>query len=115
VAILFVALTVAIRCPCSDKDAMRNLFLAAAILPLLSGCIVGTVAKTAVDVATVPVKVASAGVNAVLPNRKKEDEKRGKELRKQDEQRGREARAMAERCDKGQALPTDVCTQATPR
>jgi hypothetical protein len=54
-------------------------------------------------------------VNAVLPSQKKEDEKRGKELRKEDEQRGREARAMAERCNKGQALPTDVCAQAAPR
>jgi hypothetical protein len=93
----------------------RLAFLVAATMPLLSGCIVGTVAKTAVDVATVPVKVASAGVNAVLPSQKKEDEKRGKELRKEDEQRGREARAMADRCNKGQALPTDVCTQAAPR
>lgn len=93
----------------------RLVFLAAAIVPLLSGCVVGTVAKTAVNVATVPVKVASAGVNAALPNQKKEDEKRGRELRKQDEQRGREARAMAERCNKGQAFPTDVCTQGTPR
>jgi hypothetical protein len=112
VAVLFIALTVAIRRRGSDKGAMHKLLLAAAAAPLLSGCIVGTVAKTAVDVATVPVKVASAGVNAV---QKKEDEKRGKELRKEDEQRGREARAMAERCNKGQALPTDVCAQAAPR
>ena len=33
---------------------------------LLSGCVVGTVAKTAVDVVTLPVKVASAGVEYSL-------------------------------------------------
>ena len=34
---------------------MRKLLLLLA-LPLLSGCVVGTIAKTAVDVATIPVK-----------------------------------------------------------
>jgi hypothetical protein len=88
---------------------MRNLFLAVAILPLLSGCIVGTVAKTAVDVATLPVKAASAGVDAVTVSQAEADEKRGRELRKEDERRGREARQMAERCRKGQPLATDNC------
>jgi len=85
-------------------------------LPLaLGGCIVGTVAKTAVDVATIPVKVASAGVDAATTSQAEADQKRGREMRKEDEQRGREARAMAERCKKGRALPTDVCPQAAPR
>ena len=89
-------------------DSSR-LILAAALLPLLSWCIVKTAAETAVDVVSIPVKVASAGVNAALPNQKKADEKRGAELRKQDEERGREARAMAQRCQSGQALTTDNC------
>ena len=38
---------------------MRNLFILVTAFPLLSGC-VGTIAKTAVDVVTLPVKVASA-------------------------------------------------------
>ena len=76
---------------------------------LLSGCVVGTVAKTAVDVATIPVKVASAGLDAATTSQSEADEKRGRELRKQDEERGRQARAMAERCREGRALPTDVC------
>jgi hypothetical protein len=80
------------------------------VLPLaLSGCVVGTVAKTAVDVVTLPVKVASAGVDAATTSQSEADEKRGRELRKQDEERGKQARAMAERCRKGRALPTDVC------
>ena len=90
--------------------------LAILTLPLvLSGCIVGTVAKTAVDVATIPVKVASAGVDAATTSQAEADQNRGREMRKEDERRGREARAMAERCRRGQALPTDVCTQAPPR
>jgi hypothetical protein len=79
----------------------------------LSGC-VGTVAKTAVDVVTLPVKVASAGVDAATTSQSERDEKAGRELRKQDEERGRLAREMAERCRKGRALPTDDCAAAVP-
>ena len=76
---------------------------------LLSGCVVGTVAKTAVDVATIPVKVVSSGVDAATTSQSEADEKRGREMRRQDEERGRQARATAERCRKGRPLPTDVC------
>lgn len=93
---------------------MRNLAILALPL-LLGGCIVGTVAKTAVDVATLPVKAVSAGVDAATTSQAEADQKRGREMRKEDEQRGRDARAMAERCQKGRALPTDVCPQAAPR
>ena len=84
------------------------LILAGAVL--LSGCVVGTIAETAVDVVTLPVKVASAGVDAATTSQSEADEKRGRELRKQDEERGRQARAMAERCRKGRPLTTDVCS-----
>ncbi|NUQ18886.1 MAG: hypothetical protein HOP95_10630 [Sphingomonas sp.] len=86
------------------------------LLPLaLGGCIVGAVAKTAFDVATIPVKVASAGVNAVLPSQKKEDEKRGREARKQDEERGKQIRMAMERCRQGKPLTTDNCAALQPR
>ena len=85
---------------------MRNVFALFAVLPLLAGC---SVAKTAVDVAMVPVHVATAGVNAALPSQKKADEKRGRELRKQDEERGKQIRLAQERCRKGRPLPTDDC------
>ncbi len=85
---------------------MPRLLLFAAALPLLAAC---SVAKTAVDVAMVPVHVATAGVNAVVPSQKKADEKRGRELRREDEQRGKEARLAQERCRKGKPLPTDPC------
>ncbi len=87
---------------------MKSLALVALPL-LLTGCVVGTVAETAVDVVTLPVKVVSSGVDAATTSQSEADEKRGRELRKQDEERGKQARAMAERCRKGRALPTDVC------
>jgi hypothetical protein len=92
---------------------MRQSVLILAVFPVLTGCVVETVAKTAVDVATIPVKVASAGVNAVVPNQKKADEKRGREARKADEERGKQIRLAQERCRKGQPLPTDNCAAVT--
>jgi len=81
------------------------------LLPLtLGGCVVGTIASTAVDIVTLPVKVVSAGVDAATTSQSERDEKRGRELRKQEEARGRLARQMAERCRKGRAIPTDDCT-----
>ena len=86
-----------------------------AVLPCfiaLAGC---TVAKTAVDVVTLPVKVASAGVDAATTSQSEADEKRGRELRRQDEQRGRLAREMQQRCARGRPLSTDICQPAQPR
>ena len=77
---------------------------------LVQGCI----ARTAVDLVTLPVKVVSAGVDAATTSQSEADEKRGRELRKQDEERGRQARAMAERCRKGKPLATDDCTTTPP-
>ena len=67
------------------------------VIPTLSGCVVGTVAKTAVDVATLPVRVVSAGVDAATTSQSEADERRGREIRKEEERRGREARRMEER------------------
>ena len=94
---------------------MRKFVPLATILPLLSGCIVSTVAKTAVDVVTLPVKVASAGVDAVTTSQKEADEKRGREARKQDEERGKQVRMAMERCRQGKPLPTDDCAAYQPR
>ena len=85
------------------------------LIPALSGCVVGTVAKTAVDVATLPVKVVSKGVDVATTSQAEADQKRGRELRKEEERRGREARAMAERCRKGRPLPDDFCKDAPRR
>ena len=86
---------------------MRN-FLILALVPLLGGC-VGTIASTAVSAVTLPVKVASKGVDMATTSQSEADEKRGRELRKAEEKRGRELREMEQRCRKGKALPTDDC------
>ena len=69
------------------------------ILPLmLSGCIVASVAETAVDVVTLPVKAVSAGVDAATTSQSEADEKRGRELRKAEKRgKGRNAAATASR------------------
>jgi len=96
-----------------DSQAMKRLAILA-LAPLVSGCIVSTVAKTAVDVATLPVKAASAGVDAVTTSQAEADQKRGRELRKEEEKRGRELRQMADRCQNGRPLPTDNCAAVQP-
>ena len=79
---------------------MRSLALILA-LPLLGGCIVADVAETAVDVAKIPVKVASAGVDTATTSQSEADEKRGRELRKADEKRAREERDAAKKAAEG--------------
>src|SRR3546814_15951981 len=60
------------------EKAMRIVILA--VLPLaLTGCI----AKTALDVATLPVKAASKTVDVMTPSQSAADEKRGRDVRKQ--------------------------------
>jgi isocitrate lyase len=88
---------------------MTRFALAACLPVLLSGCIVADVAETAVDVASIPVKAVSAGVDAATTSQSEADERRGRELRKAEEERGRQQRLLEERCRKGKPLPEDVC------
>ena len=81
---------------------MRILLLA--LLPLaLSGCVVGTIASTAVDIATIPVKVVSAGVDAATPSKAEADQKRGRALRQAEEDAGKRLRQWEAECRKAQA------------
>jgi hypothetical protein len=66
---------------------MRNL-----IVPALAVALGGCVAKTALDVVTLPVKIASAGVDAVTTSQSEADQKRGRAIRKHEECLGKEAR-----------------------
>ena len=92
---------------------MKRLLL---ILPLtLGGCVIGAIAGTAVDIVTLPVKAASAGVDAVTTSHKEANEKRGREIRRQEEQRGKQLRLAEERCRTGRPLPTDTCAASQPR
>jgi len=63
----------------------------------MSGCVVADVAETAVAVAKIPVRIASAGVDAATTSQSEADEKRGRELRRADEKRAREEREAAKR------------------
>jgi len=84
---------------------MRALVLLA--LPVaLSGCI----ARTAVDLVTLPVRVVSAGVDAVTTSQSEADRARGRQVREEDERRGREARQAEERArrearERGEVYP----------
>jgi hypothetical protein len=75
---------------------MRALLLLASALPL-SGCL----ARTAVDLVTLPVRatvaVVGAGVDAVTTSQAEADRAAGKRLREADERRGREARESERR------------------
>ena len=66
---------------------MRIILLGAAPF-LLGGCIV----RTAADIVTLPVRAASAGVDAVTTSQAEADQRRGRELREAEEREGREAR-----------------------
>ena len=89
----------------------------ALILPVVSFALAGctTIASTAVDVVTLPVKVVSAGVDAATTSQSEADEKRGREIRKQEEERGRQLRLLEERCREGLPLATDDCSSFKPR
>jgi hypothetical protein len=62
------------------------------LLPALALLLPGCIAKTALDVATLPVKVASAGVDAVVTTQAEADQKRGRQIRRQEECIGKEER-----------------------
>jgi len=80
---------------------MRILLLA--VLPLaLSGCVVGTIASTAVDIATLPVKVVSAGVDAATTSQSEADANRGRKVRKAEEAAGKRDRDWQRQCRKAQ-------------
>jgi hypothetical protein len=70
---------------------MRVLLSSAALL-LLPGCI----ARTAVDIVTLPVKVVSAGVDAATTSQSEADQIRGRQIRKEEERLGR----LARRCER---------------
>jgi len=73
--------------PSPGSFSMR-IYAAAALALALPGC----VAKTALDIVTLPVKVASAGVDAVITSQAEADQKRGRKIREREECMGKEAR-----------------------
>lgn len=83
-----------------------SLILVPAAAMLLSGCLV----KTAADVVTAPVKIASKGVDLATTSQSEADEKRGRELRKREERLGaleREYWKLDEKCKDGSRSACD--------
>lgn len=72
--------------------------LLAILLPIALG---GCIARTAVGIVTLPVKVVGAGVDAVTTSQAEADRKRGRAIRREEERLGREAR-MRERQESAQ-------------
>jgi len=66
---------------------MRMILLLSAPL-LLGGCL----ARAAVDIVPLPVRAASAGVDALTTSQAEADQRRGREMREAEEREGREAR-----------------------
>nr|WP_166177749.1 hypothetical protein [Altererythrobacter segetis] len=64
---------------------MRPALLLALVLPLTLG---GCLAKTVVDVATAPVKLAGKGIDLATTSQSEADEKRGRALRKREAKLG---------------------------
>jgi hypothetical protein len=62
------------------------------VLPALALVLPGCIARTALDVASIPVKVASAGVDAAITTQAEADQKRGRQIRRQEECIGKEER-----------------------
>lgn len=80
---------------------MRRAFLL--LLPLTLSACVTSIARTAVDVVTLPVKVVSKGVDLATTSQSEADEKRGRALRQAEEAAGKRERLSAESCRKAQA------------
>lgn len=89
---------------------MRGLTLA--LLASASVLTCGCVAKTLVDVATLPVRAGAKAVDLATTSQSEADEKRGRELRKREERLGKLDRAYGKqrkKCGDGYA---DACAEA---
>ena len=81
------------------------------VLPLaLSGC---TVARTAVDVVSIPVKVVSAGVDAATTSQSEADQKRGREIRRREERLGKLQRDYEKQMNQCGDGDRDACSHAS--
>jgi hypothetical protein len=65
------------------------------IVALLPVVLTGCIAKTAVDIVTLPVKVASGTVDVLTTSQSESDQKLGRKIRKRDECIGKEQRKAA--------------------
>ncbi|MEO6386958.1 MAG: hypothetical protein ABIT16_07525 [Croceibacterium sp.] len=81
----------------------------AALAPLLLG---GCLAKTALDIVTLPVTIASRGVDLATTSQSEADQKRGREIRQREEQVGKLQRDYGRQMAKCQDGDRNACEQA---
>lgn len=82
---------------------------AVAMLPLLAG---GCLAKTAVNVATLPVRATSKAVDWTTTSQSEADRNYGRKMRKQEAREGRELKRRYKEC---RAQNRDDCDQYRPQ
>jgi hypothetical protein len=87
--------------------ALRLIAIGGAALAL-QGCL----AKTAVDVVTLPVKVASSGVDMATTSQSEADQKRGREIRQREERLGKLRRDYERQMTECQDGSRRACDQA---
>jgi len=84
------------------------------IVTLAALALQGCLAKTVVDVATLPVKVASRGVDLATTSQSEADEARGREIRRREERLARLERdynRQIDRCGDGDRRACDQARQ----
>ena len=91
---------------------MKAFFLTPMLALPLASCF--TVAKTAVDVVTLPVKVVAKGVDLATTSQSEADEKRGRELRKAEEAAGKRQREWEKACNKAESRGEPCPPQPDP-
>jgi len=73
------------RATCGVMIRFRTMTFAPLAALLLSGCL----ARTAVDLVTAPVRIASGAVDMATTSQSEADEKRGREIRRREEKLGK--------------------------
>lgn len=86
---------------------LRSIVIVTAAMAL-QGCL----AKTALDVATLPVKVASTGVDLATTSQSEADQNRGREIRQREERLGRLERSYERQMQECQDGSRRACDNA---
>lgn len=89
---------------------MRRKFLF--LLPMGSLMLSGCLAKTALDIATLPVRAAGKGIDLVTTSQSESDEKRGRALRERQERLGKLERTYARQLDECEEGSRRACDDA---
>ncbi len=89
---------------------MRGIILIIALAGALA--LPGCIARTALDVATAPVKVASKAVDLATTSQSEADEKRGREIRRREERLGKLERRYEKQLEDCRDGDRQACSDA---